>query len=158
MFGKISVLEIWARKDQKMGIFAGLYLGNEKNYQKSVLIFRILSPFSTKNVPSRFPYLHPFTLKIGAENRYRKKSQNRFFNFLELHWSDFLHIAQSVRGPLGLTLAKIPCRLHFRFLIYVHFCKTDPKKVQKLDFSTPFWIFLKIGSNDFLGILDIVRG
>ena len=134
MSGKSPVPELWARKAQKMGIFFGLYLGNEKSYRKSVSIFGILRPFSTKNVIGRFPYLHPFTQKIGSENRYRKKSQNRFFNFLELCRSDFLHIAESVRGPLGLTLVKISCRLHFRFWIYGHFCKTGPKTVQKLDF------------------------
>ena len=133
-----------------------VYISGKKRAIKSLSESSVL--FLRKMSLADFPYLHPFTLKIGAENRYRKRSQNRFFNFLELCRSDFLHIAQSVRGPLGLTLVKISCRLHFRFLIYVHFCKTDLKKVQKLDFSTPFWIFLKIGSNDFLGILDIVRG
>ena len=48
---------------------------------------------------SDFPYLDPFTLKIESEHRNRKKSQFWFFDFLEFGLSDFLHIAQSVRGP-----------------------------------------------------------
>ena len=68
MFGKIPVPDLRARKDQKTGIFAGLYLGNEKSYRKSDLIFGILSPFSTKKVLVRFSVsrlLHP-------QNRARK--------------------------------------------------------------------------------------
>ena len=143
----------------KKWVFSQAYISGTKRTIKNLFWFSESSALSLRKMSlADFPYLHPFTLKIGAENRYRKKSQNRFFNFLELRWSDFLHIAQSVRGPLGLTLAKISCWLHFRFWIYAHFCKTDLKTVQKLDFSTPFCIFLKIGSTNFLGILDIVRG
>ena len=72
-------------------MFEGLYLGNEKSYRKSDLIFGILGPFS--------PNLDPFTLKIESEHRNRKKSQFWFFDFLKFGWSDFLYIAQSVRGP-----------------------------------------------------------
>ena len=68
MFGKIPVPDLRARKDQKTGIFAGLYLRNEKSYRKSDLIFGILSLFSTKNIIGRFSV----SLPLHPENRGRK--------------------------------------------------------------------------------------
>ena len=54
------------RKDKKLGIFEGLFPGNDKKYLKSDLIFKIiLCPFSTKNVEFRFSVPHP----IHHQNR-----------------------------------------------------------------------------------------
>ena len=114
--GKFWFLRFGPEKTENW-VFSKAYISGTKRAIKNLFWFSESSALSLrKMLLVDFPYLHPFTLKIGAENRYRKKSQNRFFNFLELRWSDFLHIAQSVRGSLGLTLVKISCRLPFLVL------------------------------------------
>ena len=128
-------------KRPKNGYFRRLISRERKELSKICFDFRNPQSFFYEKCHRQISVSPPLHPENWGRNRYRKTSQNRFFNFLELCWSDFVHIAGSIRGPLGLTLAKISCRLPFRFWICVHFCKTDPKTVQKLDFSTPFRIF-----------------
>ena len=87
-------------KRPKNRVFSKAHISKTEIAIENLIRFLESSVLSLQKMSlSDFPYLDPFTLKIMSEHRNRKKSQFWFFDFLEFGWSDFLHIAQSVRGP-----------------------------------------------------------
>ena len=73
---------IYGPEKTKKWVFSLAYISGTKRAIKNLCRFSESSGlFLRKTSMADIPNLHPFTFKIGSENRYRKKSQNRFFNF-----------------------------------------------------------------------------